>query len=133
MVTGRSLRFAILLLLLHVMAAALVYVTDMPLQFRLPIFLLILLSLVYYQARDVFCILPYSWSEFSVDKGSVAVVTRDGKKWLGRLAHESIVSPYFILLHIQQEGNYLPVSRVIFPDALQAGTFRNLCVRLKFS
>jgi hypothetical protein len=133
MATRFSPRFAILLLLLHTMAATLVHATDMPTQFRLAMLLFILLSLVYYQARDVFRVLPYSWSEFSVDQGSVAVVTRDGTKLLGRLANESIVSPYFILLHIRQEGRYLPVSRVIFPDALQAGTFRELCVRLKFS
>lgn len=128
-----SPRFAILLLLLHMMAAAVVYATDMPLQARLLMLLLITLSLVYYQARDVFLLLPYSWREISLEHGGISVVTRDGSKLLGRLANESAVSPCFILLRVKQEGRYLPVSRTIFPDALEAEAFREFCVRLKFS
>lgn len=128
-----SPRFAMLLLLLHMVAATVVYATDMPLQARLLMLLLIFLSLVYHLARDTFLLLPYSWREISLEQGGVSVVTRDGTKLLGRLANDSTVSPCFILLRVKQEGRYLPVSRIIFPDALEAGAFREFCVRLKFS
>ena len=133
MVVKHSPRLAILLLLLHMVAAILVYATGMPLQARLLMLLLISLSLVYYQARDVFLLLPYSWREISLENGGISVVTRDGSKLPGRLANDSTVSPCFILLRVRQEGRYLPVSRIIFPDALEAGAFREFCVRLKFS
>lgn len=128
-----SPRFAILLLLLHMMVAAAVYVTAMPLEARLAMLLMILLSLIYYLARDVFLLLPDSWREISLEQNGIVVVTRDGSKLPGRFANETTVSSYFVVLRVKPEGRHLPVSRVIFPDALSAGAFRELCVHLKFS
>ena len=128
-----SRRFCMLLLLLHTMAATVVYVTAMPLEAKLAILLLISLSLIYYLARDVFLLLPDSWREISLEQGSVEIATRGGSKLLGRCANETTVSSYFIVLRVRLEDHRLPVSRVIFPDALGAGVFREFCVRLKFS
>ena len=128
-----SKRFCMLLLLLHMMAAAVVYATAMPLEARLAMLLMISLSLIYYLARDVFLLLPDSWCEISFDQEDLAVVTRDGSKLLGRLANETTVSSYFVVLRVKLDGRRLPVSRVIFPDGLSAGAFREFCVRLKFT
>ena len=126
-------RFAMLLLLFHGVAASVVYMTAMPLAARLAMLLLIFLSLFYCLARDVFLLLPDSWREISFDQGSVSVVTRGGSDFVGQVASETVVSPYLIVMCLRLEGRRLLVSRVIFPDALDAGAFREFCVRLKFS
>lgn len=128
-----SLRFFLSLLLVHMVAAAVVFMTTMLLLIKLAILFLIALSLIYYLARDVLLLLPGSWRDISLNPDGVAVVTRDGSCFLGKVTSNTVVCPYFIVLCLRWEGHRLLTSRVIFPDALSAGAFRKLCVRLKFT
>lgn len=128
-----SVRFAAVLLLSHAIAASVVYMTAMPWAARLAVFLLIALSLSYYLARDALLIFSGSWREISLDQSSVSVLARDGSELIGQIAGKTIVSPYFVLLRIRPEGRCRPVSRVIFPDAMDGDAFRELRVRLKFA
>ncbi|HUW26757.1 MAG TPA: protein YgfX [Gallionella sp.] len=128
-----SARFAVVLLLSHAIAASVVYMTAMPWAARLVVSLLILLSLSYYLARDIFLVFPYSWHEILLDQGGVSVIVQNGSKLTGWVAGKTIVSPYFVLLCIRPEGRYRPVSRVIFPDAMDGNAFRELRVGLKFA
>jgi hypothetical protein len=127
-----SLRFVVLLILLHVIVTIVVCVTAMPLPVKLVMSLLIFLSLFYYLARDVLLLLPHSWRGISLNQNSVTVIARDGSSLLGQVANNTVVSPYFVVLRVRLEGHRLLVSRVIFPDALSADEFRELCVRLRF-
>jgi hypothetical protein len=128
-----SPRFAMLLLLFHLVVATVVYVTVMPLAVRLAMLLLIALSLFYYLARDALLLFRNSWCDISFAQGCVSVIARDGSGFAGQIANETIVSPYFVVLRIRLVGRRMPVSRVIFPDAMNAGAFRELCIRLKFA
>lgn len=128
-----SLRFAVLLLVLHMIAATVVYATAMPLPVKLVMLLLISLSLFYYLARDVLLLFPDSWREISLDQNGVSVIARDGSSFLGQVANKTVVSPYFVVLCVRLEGHRLLVSRVIFPDAMSTGAFREFCVHLKFA
>ena len=122
-----------LLLLFHAIVATVVSMTVMPLAARLAILMLILLSLIYYLARDVLLLFPDSWREIAFDQGGVSVVIRDGSSLFGQVANNTTVSPYFAVLRVRVEGYRLPVSRAIFPDALGTGAFRELSVHLRFS
>lgn len=133
MAIKRSLCFAALLLFIHTTVAAVMYLTAIPLPVRLALLLLITLSLFYHLARDVLLILPNSWCEVMFLPGERSIVTRDGSGFPFRIANKTFVNPYFVVLRVTLEGHRLPVSRVIFPDALAAGEFRELCVRLKFA
>jgi hypothetical protein len=128
-----SLRFAVSLLLLHMVVATVVYATAMPLPIKLVVLLLIALSLFYYLARDVLLLFPDSWREISLDQNGVSVIARDGSSFLGQVANQTVVSPYFVVLCVRLEGHRLLVSRVIFPDAMSTGAFREFCVHLKFA
>ena len=127
-----SLRFAVSLLLLHMMAAAVMYATAISWPAKLAMFMLIILSLTYYLARDVLLSLRDSWLDISLDQKDVSVVTRDGTSLLGQVANKTFVSPYFVVLCVKPEGRQL-VSRVVFPDAMDTGAYRELCVHLKFA
>lgn len=128
-----SPRFAMLLLLFHAIAAIAVYAVAIPLVARWAIILLILLSLFYYVARDALLLLPDSWCDIALDQNNASVVFRGGSNFLGQVANKTVVIPYFVVLRIRSDSRRLPVSRVIFPDALGADAFRGLCVRLKFA
>lgn len=133
MTINPSSRLALLLLLFHAIAAIVVFETMMPLAGILAMHILILLSMFYYLARDVLLLFPNSWRKLSFDQDRVSVVTSGGLGFSGKIACKTTVSPYFAVLRIRLEGRRLPVLRVIFPDALDAGSFRGLCVHLKFS
>lgn len=128
-----SLRFAVLLLILHMIVTTAVYATAMPLSAKLVMLLLIFMSLLYYLVRDVLLFLPDSWREISLDQHSVSVITRNGSSLLGQVANKTVVSPYFVVMCVKLEGRRLLVSRVIFPDAMSTGAFREFCVHLKFA
>jgi hypothetical protein len=128
-----SLRFAVSLLLLHMIVATVVYATAMPLPVKLVMLLLISLSLCYYLARDVLLFFPDSWREISFDQNGLSVIARDGSSFFGQVANKTVISPYFVVLCVRLEGHRLLVSRVIFPDAMSTGAFREFCVHLKFA
>jgi hypothetical protein len=128
-----SLRFAVLLLLLHMLVATVVYATAITLPVKLVTFLLIAMSMFYYLARDALLLLPGSWREISLDKNSVSVAAKDGSISLGQVANQTVVSPYFVVLCVRLDGHRLLGSRVIFPDAMSTRAFRELCVHLKFA
>ncbi|MGA7749579.1 MAG: protein YgfX [Gallionella sp.] len=128
-----SPRFALLLLCMHTIASLVVYVTVMPRALSVTIISLIAISLIYHLARDVFLLLSNSWRDVSFDQGLVQVVVRDGSSFRAQVTSTTIVSPYFIIFRVRLDGFRLLVSRVIFPDALNAGEFRELCVGLRFA
>lgn len=122
-----------LLSLFHAIVAIVVYATTMPLAARLAVILLVFLSLLYYLARDALLLLPDSWCDIALNQDSVSVVPRNSSGFSGQVASKTIVSPHFIVLRIKPDNYFLPVSRVIFPDALGTDAFRDLCVHLKFA
>lgn len=124
--------FFMWLLLFHTITAVVVYATAVSPMVRLAMFLLVALSMFYHLARDVLLLLPDSWREISLGRDSVAIVTRDGSHFDGLVTDGSVISPCFVVLRIRLKGR-LTVSRVVFPDALGAGEFRELCVRLRFA
>ena len=128
-----SPRFAVLLLLSHMMAVFAVYATAMPWLGKLAAFMLIILSLTYYLARDVLLLLRDSWRDITLNQKDVSVVTRGGTSFFGQISNETFVSPYFVVLCLKQERRRMLVCRVIFPDAMSTGAFRELCVHLKFA
>lgn len=128
-----SPRLAALLVLLHLATAGVVYVAAIPLTVALLTLILIVLSLSYHLARDVLLLLPHSWREIFLDDQGVTIVARDGCRLTGQIANQTVVSPLFILMCVKTDGHFRTVSRVIFPDALSVGAFRELCVYLKFA
>jgi toxin CptA len=133
MIIKPSLRFAIGLSLFHAIVAAALYVTAMPLMSRLALIFFVCLSLFYYLAHDALLLSSDSWRDIALDQGRVSVTLKNGSGLTGQVASKTFVSPYFILLCVKPDRCRFPVSGVIFPDALNADAFRDLCVRLKFS
>ncbi|HXU93828.1 MAG TPA: protein YgfX [Gallionella sp.] len=128
-----STRLSMLLILCHLLVAGVVFLTALPVATMLTIFLLIVLSLVYYLARDALLLLPNSWREIALSPEEVSVVLRNGSGFTGQVSGETFISPHFIVLGVRVEDRRLPFFRVIFPDALGRDRFREVCVRLRFA
>jgi hypothetical protein len=132
MVLKSSACFAVSLLFLHIVVAISVCATAIPVSAKITALMLLSSSLVYYFARDVFRQLPNSWAAISLDRDGMLFTTRDGRKFSAQPEKNTFVHPYLIVLRIVPEGCRKAVSRVIFPDALDEGAFRELSVRLRF-
>jgi len=128
MVVKPSKRLALLLLLFHAIVTIVVSATTIPLAARLAMLIPILLSLIYYLARDVLLLLPDSWREISFDHRTVSVLTRDGSSFSGQAANQTTVNPYFLCIGINGHRPY----RTIFSDALDKDAFREFRVFLKY-
>lgn len=128
-----SPRLGLLLLFLHVTAALIVSVTAVPLIFKVAAILIVASSLAYYLARDVFMFFPASWYEILLEQNGVKVSTRDRSSFRAMVASSTIVNPYCIVLRVGLGSRHSLVSRVIFPDSLDPGGFRKLCIGLKFA
>lgn len=128
-----SPRFVVALLLAHLAAVTVVCVADIPLNARWSAIPIILLSLLFHLGRDALLLMAGSWRGVSPGQAGVTVVTRGGSNFIGKPANNIFVSPYFIVLRISLEGRHLPLSRVIFADAMNAEDYRELRVRLKFN
>lgn len=125
--------FVVALLLFHLVAVIVVCVADIPLNAKLSAIPIILLSLLFHLGRDALLLMAGSWCGVSHGQAGVTVVTRGGSSLIGKLANNTFVSPYFIVLRISLEGRHLPLSRVIFADAMNVDDYRELRVRLKFN
>ncbi|MBI5430063.1 MAG: hypothetical protein HY938_06340 [Nitrosomonadales bacterium] len=128
-----SPRFAMVLLVLHSVAAISVSATAIPVVVKAAVLALILASLLYHLARDSWRLLPDSWAGITLDGGGVSITTRDGRHFAGQVEKMTVVCPCFVVLRITPDGHRRAVSRAVFPDALNGDEFRELCVRLKFA
>ncbi len=130
-VTRPSKRLIVLLSLAHLIAMGAIWATDLVIWGRLGFVSLILLSQFHLLDR-YFSPGKQSWHTFSLDKLRIAVVTRSGLELAGNISDQTVVTPYFVLLRVKFDGHRFPASQIIFPDVLQEGAYRELCVRLKF-
>ena len=126
-----SLRFALLLLLQHLLAVTVVQVTDIPLVSKLVLIMSAFLSLYYSVVRNIFLLFPNSWCEISINREGVSIVTREGERFSGKVEYNTVVSTFFAVLCVRTDCYRTPVFQVIFPDALGKGEFRKLCMLLK--
>lgn len=122
--------FVSLLFALHALALVSLWFTNLPVPLQPGLSLLVLLSLLYHLDRQAG---KQSWQAFSLDKLRVVVATRNGEELAGSILKQTVVTPCVVLLCVKLDGRRLAVSRILFPDALQADAFRELRVRLRFA
>lgn len=123
--------FVLLLISMHLLVILSVCLTNLMLWARLGLSVAILISLFHQLYRHAWA--RQSWRTFSLDKKTVVVNTLGGDQVSGELTHQTVITPYCVVLCARLDGFRLPVCQVIFRDAMQADAFRELRVRLKFS
>lgn len=93
---------------------------------------LLLFSLSYYLGRDAWLRLPSSCAGLVLDGDGVILHRRDGVKLPGKILHDSLVTPALTVLNVLPHGARFARGVVILPDSLEAESFRQLRVWLRW-
>jgi glucose uptake protein GlcU len=118
-----------MLIFMHLLAMAAVFLTDLPLWARSGLALLIFFGLFYHLYRQQWA--GRAWRSFSLEQRHVLVNTLGGFTLKGELVRQTVITPICVVLCARFD--VLPVCKVIFYDAMQADAFRELRVRLNYS
>lgn len=105
---------------------------------------LVVFATAYFIARDALLRLPQSWSRIEVsNQGELRLTQRSGKVLEARVSMSSIVTAYWIVVHIQPSSKswlsrlnalFLPTTGalILLPDSASEETLRQLKVWLRW-
>lgn len=127
---SRSL--AAILAIAHGTALASLVPLDFPAWVKAALGLVILFSLGYHLRRDALLFAPASRMVLALESEEAVLVARAGETLAGRVSRESVVTPRIVVLNVLPQGVRLARSVVILPDSLDAESFRQLRVWLKW-
>ena len=111
-------------------------VTLLPLAFpawsKLALIFLILFSMMYHLRRDAWLSALSSGVALMLEGDRVVLTMRGGKQLVGLVLRDSLVTPFITVLNILPQDARFARSLVILPDSLDAESFRQLRVWLKW-
>ncbi len=123
---------AALLVTGHLVAIMALIPLALPLWSRLILALALAVNLACLLRRDVLLQAPASCIALSVGNGRVEILTRNGEQLSCRLLRSSLVTPFITVINVLPQGARLARSAVLLPDGLDAESFRQLRVWLKW-
>lgn len=103
-----------------------------PMWSKLALAVLLLSSLLYYLRRDAWLRLPASCIGLVLEEDRAMLLRRDGVRLPCEILNDSLVMPYLTILNVLPQGARFARSVVILPDSLEAESFRQLRVWLKW-
>ena len=103
----------------------------LPVWAKVALALFLLLSLVYYLHRDAW-LSASAGMVLALEDGLVALVTHGSNRLVGQVLRHSLVTPSITVLNVLPQGGHFARSVVILPDSLDAESFRQLRVWLKW-
>lgn len=114
----------------HAFSLLLLWLTHWHFTAQFLLSLLIVLSLFHY-----FTLRPNQfYSGFTLeDDQSITLIAPPDITLDGKLASGTFITPLFVVLHIQTEQRWLPITLIVFYDALPCEVFRQLRIRLKYA
>ncbi len=93
---------------------------------------LMLFSLMHHLRRDAWLSAPSAGVALMLESDRAVLSTRGGEQLTGQILRDSLVTPFFTVLNVLPQGARLARSVVIMPDSLDAESFRELRVWLKW-
>ena len=127
-----SIYFTIALVASHGVALAVLAPLALPLWARILPALLVLISLLYHVWHDAWLLALSSNKTLLLDGDMILLVARNGDQVTARVLADSLVTPFITVLNLLPQGSYLARSVIILPDSLDAESFRQLRVRLRW-
>lgn len=127
-----SIYFTIALVVSHGIALAALVPITLPLWARILLAALVLVSMLYHLWHDAWLLALSSNKTLLLDGDSVLLVARNGDQVTARILADSLVTPFISVLNVLPQGAYLARSIIILPDSLDAESFRQLRVWLKW-
>lgn len=127
-----SHRLMALLVTAHGAALAALLPLALPVWAKIMLVFLLLSSLWHHLRGNASPQAPSAWVTLTLEGDLVALAAQDGGRMIGRVQRSSLVTPYLIVLNVLPQGSHFPRSAVILPDSLDAESFRQLRVWLKW-
>ena len=123
---------AAILVAAHGITLAALFPLGLPIWSKVALASLILLSLMYHLRRDAWLSAPSSGIALKLEDDRVILTTRGGEQLAGQILRDSLVTPLLTILNVLPQGARLARSVIILPDSLDAESFRQLRVCLKW-
>jgi len=138
MVNQRQFKFkaskylALILIAVHGTTLAALYPLNFPDWAKIALSALVLSSLLYHLSRDALLLAPSSGVALMFEGDQIVLTTRNGEHIAGKILADSLVTPLLTVLNILPLNTRLSRSVIILHDSLDAESFRQLRVRLKW-
>ena len=127
-----SIYFAIAVVVSHGAALAVLAPLALPIWAKILLASLVLISLLYHVWHDAWLLALSSNKTLLLDGDMILLVARNGDQVTARVLADSLVTPYITVLNVLPQGSYLARSVIILPDSLDAESFRQLRVWLRW-
>jgi toxin CptA len=128
-----SIYFTIALVASHGVALAVLAPLALPLWSRTLLASLVLVSLLYHIWHDAWLLALSSNKTLLLEGDMILLVARNGDQVSARVLADSLVTSFITVLNVLPQGSYLARSVIILPDSLDAESFRQLRVRLRWA
>jgi toxin CptA len=125
--------FLLFVVLAHALAALAALFAPMLKNVLLLLFSVLAVSMVYYVLRDAELKLKSSWVALRMEAGRAVLVNRAGEEVVGELLRSSVVMPHLVALNVEVVGQRRTCHVVLFSDSMDAESFRQLRVALKWN
>lgn len=123
---------AVVLLAAHGAAYAALLPLTLPVWAKAALAPVLLFSLVYHLRRDAWLSAPSATVALLLQGDQIVLTTRAGAELAGTVSRNSLVMPVLTVLNILPQGARFARSVIILPDSLDAESFRQLRVGLKW-
>ncbi len=121
-----------MLIAAHGVTFAALFPLALPIWAKAALASLMLFSLVYHLRRDAWLSAPSANVALALEGDRVVLTTRGGEQLAGQILRDSLVTPFITVLNVLPQGAHLARSVIILPDSLDAESFRQLRVWLKW-
>ncbi len=128
-----SLLLTLLLVAAHAMVmGTLFFLLPFPRTALLVLLTILMGSMVYHVRRDARLTLDCSWVALRLEDDIAVLINRKGDEFTGELKSSSVVTPYLVVLDILLPDQRWMHNVVIVPDSMEAESFRQLRVALRW-
>lgn len=124
--------FAVMLVAVHGTTLAALFPLSLPIWAKAALASIVLFSLAYHLWRDAWLSAPPACVALVLDGERVALTTRGGEQLEGQILRDSLVTPFLAVLNVLPQGARFARSVIVLPDSLDAESFRQLRVCLKW-
>ncbi len=123
---------AAVLIVAHGTALAALLPLVFPAWSKLALIFLIIFNMMYHLRRDAWLSVPSSGMALMLEGDRVVLTMRGGEQLVGQVLRDSLVMPFITVLNILPQDARFARGLVILPDSLDAESFRQLRVWLKW-
>lgn len=127
-----SYYLAAMLIVVHGITLAALFPLALPGWTKMALASLILFSMAYHLWRDAWLSAPSACVALVLDGERVVLTTHGGEQLEGQVLRDSLVTPFLAVLNVLPKGARLARSVIALPDSLDAESFRQLRVCLKW-